>query len=473
MRDRKFIGVDISYIVLFFSALITSAVIYAAYTQTQGILKERLREKLVAIVGTAALQLDAKEVNAIKDENDINKPELRDVISKMKNIRDVNKNLKYIYIWRKTSDPKNLEFVADAEMLQPIDRDGNGAIEGEEIPPLPGEKYAVDQIPNLAEAFLRPIAQEDFIVDKWGTFLSGLAPIRDSNGDVVALLGVDVEVGDFYKVIQATLTPFVLLAVALFTLLSIQTISLVRIWQSRLDIVKELDRQKDELLSIVSHQLATPIASVKWYIEMILDGDLGAINDEQRKQLETVMHSSQNLSDLVGMILDVSRIQLGRVKIEKQPLELNQFFSEILEVVEPKAVERHVNLVKSIPTNLPEAMLDRRYTRMTIENLMTNAIKYTPENGRVDVTVTIDGKWLHIVVKDTGCGIPVTDQKQIFGKMYRASNVRNSAIDGNGFGLYVAKGAVESQGGEIWFQSSEGKGTTFFVKLPLKDASKS
>ncbi len=231
--------------------------------------------------------------------------------------------------------------------------------------------------------------------------------------------------------------------------------------------LKDLDRQKDELLSIVSHQLATPVSSVKWYLEMMKDGDLGKLTDEQLKHVTSMQEVSANLSDLVSMILDVSRIQLGKMHIEKQELDLNGFFKEILEIIEPKALEKKVSLVKMLPATLPIAKLDKRYTHMTIENLLSNAVKYTPEKGEVDFTVTITGNTLHCVVKDTGVGIPKADQEKIFGKLFRASNVRNT-VDGNGFGLYVAKGAVEAQGGKIWFESEEGKGTTFFVELPLQ-----
>ena len=127
-----------------------------------------------------------------------------------------------------------------------------------------------------------------------------------------------------------------------------------------------------------------------------------------------------------------------------------------------------MNLVKSLPEKLPVALLDKRLTRMTVENLLTNAVKYTPKDGNVWFTVTIDAKnLLSITVKDTGVGIPKAEQGKIFGKQFRASNVRN-AIDGNGFGLYVAKGAIEGQDGKIWFESEEGKGTTFSVEVPLK-----
>ncbi len=230
--------------------------------------------------------------------------------------------------------------------------------------------------------------------------------------------------------------------------------------------LKELDRQKDELLSIVSHQLATPITSVKWYLEMLQDGDVGELKEEQKKHVHSMQAIAADLTDLVGMILDVSRIQLGRMRIDKQPLDLAEFFKEILETVEPKAIEKHINFVKNLPASYPAANLDKRYTRMTVENLLTNAIKYTPEKGDVTIDVQIKDNKLYCSVKDTGCGIPKAEQDKIFGKLFRASNVRNT-VDGNGFGLYVAKGAVEAQGGSIRFESAEGKGTTFSVELPL------
>jgi signal transduction histidine kinase len=230
--------------------------------------------------------------------------------------------------------------------------------------------------------------------------------------------------------------------------------------------LKELDRQKDELLSIVSHQFATPVSALRWNFEMMLDGDTGKITKEQEDALKSMQTVTGDLSDLVSMILDVSRIQLGRMKLDKQELDLAGFYKEILGVIQPKAIERKIKFDVSIPAEFPKAMLDKRYTRMTIENLLSNAIKYTPEGGNVIFNVTLENGIMHCMVKDTGVGIPKADQDKIFGKLFRASNVRNT-VDGNGFGLYVAKGAIESQGGKIWFESEEGKGTTFFIELPL------
>lgn len=229
--------------------------------------------------------------------------------------------------------------------------------------------------------------------------------------------------------------------------------------------LKDLDRQKDELISIVSHQLNTPVTSVKWNIEMMLDGDMGEVTEEQKRQLQTMQSVTTDLADLVAMMLDVSRIQLGRMKVDRAEVDLSAFFKEIMLIIDPKAEMKKQKIVKNIPATLPVAMLDKRLLRMTLENLLTNAVKYTPEGGTVTLTVEAkDGK-LRYAVRDTGYGIPKAEQGKIFGKLFRASNV--NAIEGNGLGLFAAKGAVEAQGGAIRFESEEGKGTTFFVELPL------
>ncbi len=469
-RYKKNRLLELSYLPLLLSAVITILVIRGIYIENQGILKDKLRERLVAIASTAALQFDPEAVRKIKNEEDLHSKELREVLNIMNKIRFANTDLRYLYIWRKSLDPSYLEFVADAEMLEPIDVDGNGEINDDEIPPVPGEKYGVDQIPEYKDLFDHPLAQNDFIVDKWGTFMSGYAPIRDRSGTAIAVLGIDVEVGDFNKIIRATLVPFVVLTILLLLLLTSQTIALIRIWKSRVNLLQELDRQKDELLGIVSHQLTKPITAIRWDLESFLEGDLGQLTDQQKKEHEVMRGQAVHLADLTSMILDVSRIQLGKVQLDPQPLDLDAFFKEILDLIEPSIKQKKQNFVKNMPAKLPKVLLDKRYTRMTIENLLTNAVKYTPEGGKVTLDINIDDKnVMHLSVSDTGVGIPKAEQDKIFGKMYRASNVRNTA-EGNGFGLYVAKGAIEAQGGKLWFTSEEEKGTTFTMELPLREA---
>src|SRR3989339_182293 len=443
---------------------------YVLYGFTQDLLVERLRERLTAIVSTASLRFSAEDVESISSYEDSNKPAFAKIVEQLDELRSANKNLQYAYIMRRTDDPNTFEFVADADslsLLEDIDENGNGILDEEEQPPMPGDPYDVSEYPVLRdEAFYYPVAEHELASDQWGSLLAAFAPIRDSSGNTVAILGVDVIVTDFMQVTRATLMPFLLFVLFLILMLALLSLMLLRINRERIKALQEIDRQKDELISIVSHQLNTPVSAVKWNIEMFLDGDLGKMSDEQTKQLNLMQSELASLADLVSMLLDVSRIQLGRMKVSRAELDLAAFFAEELAVIEPKAKEKKVKFTAHIPAKLPVGYLDKRLVRMTLENLLTNAVKYTPEGGQASLTVKLQGDKIIYEVKDTGCGIPKAEQARMFEKLFRASNVVN-AQEGNGLGMFVAKGAVEAQGGSIRFESEEGKGSVFYVELPL------
>lgn len=467
-------------LIVVFAIGITAAISFVLYEHTVNLLTDNLRQRLLSIAITQASNISVKDLNELRVEQDWEKPEWSRVVKSLKKAKDTNPNIVFMYIFRKKSeDPTLMEFVADAESINPyvnsdedtsndLDANGDGIFdpEGADYLQWPGQDYETPP----EEAFLAyegPLTSSELYEDSYGQVLTGYAPIKDENGNVAAILGTDIKVDDFLIVTRQTLYPFLAYIVVLVLILVALSTAIIRIWNKRVALFAELDRQKDELLSIVSHQLATPVTSVKWYIEMLEGGDLGEINKEQKDHLKIMNSVATNLSDLVSMILDVSRIQLGKMKIEKQELDLDEFFKEILDTIRPKTIEKNITFNEDLPKQLPKANLDKRYTRMTIENLLSNAVKYTPKGGTVDLKVEIRDGILFCRVSDTGCGIPKKDQEKIFGKLFRASNVRN-AVDGNGFGLYVAKGAVEAQGGKISFESMENKGTTFRINLPLK-----
>lgn len=459
-----------SYALLVLAGALTVVAIIFLYRNTQDLFKKSLQDRVIAIASTAAIQFDPIILDDITNDESIGTPTYVETVKRLQKIRANNPNLKFIYIQRSTVRPEILEFVADADSMNPdipTDLNNDGVIDESDALNRPGEEYDVSDYPDFVSiAFSENYVDDELSIDQWGMHLSATSPI-DGAGQNNYLIGVDVDVSDFVTLTNLALIPFIAVAGFELLLLMALTVVLVRMWGGRVTLLQELDRQKDELLSIVSHQLAAPVTAIKWYLESILD-DGKNLKDEQKTDMKSMQSITEDLSDLVSMILDVSRIQLGKMRVDPQALDLQLFFSEILGVIEPKAKEKPVNLIKSLPDKLPVALLDKRLTRMTVENLLTNAVKYTPKDGNVWFTVTIDAKnLLSITVKDTGVGIPKADQGKIFGKQFRASNVRN-AIDGNGFGLYVAKGAIEGQDGKIWFESEEGKGTTFFVQVPLK-----
>lgn len=461
---------NISYVILVISLIITVLVSAILYYQIQTILKDRLRERIISIVRTASTQFESEELSLINEKNDYTTEKYKNIIFRLNKIRSNNPDISFIYILRKTENPNIVTFVADADSLDPalkVDLNNDGLLNEEDELKFPGDEYDIsdnDALRNLG--FSIPTADAELTADQWGNFLSGYAPIENKNGQSIESIGIDVEVSDYSNLVNLAFIPFISFVIFLVILLTIVTLLLVRIWKNRVKVVQDLDRQKDELLGLVSHQLATPVSAIKWNTEMMLDGDLGEFNIEQKKVLLSFQDITKELSDLISMILDVSRIQLGRIRVDKQELDLGTFFKEILDIIQPKVQEKEVKFVVDIPKNFPAAMLDKRYTHMTIENLLTNAVKYTPTKGQVSLKVSIKKNILHCEVKDTGVGIPKAEQAKIFGKLFRASNVKNS-IDGNGFGLFVAKGAIEAQGGKIWFTSEEGKGSTFFIDLPL------
>jgi len=354
-------------------ALLSVVITYIMYGFTQDLLVQRLRERLTAIVATSSVQFNPNDLQAVKSVEDIDKPEFKKIVDQLWDIREVNTNIRFAYLMRRTEDQDMFEFIADAESLLPFDEadvNGNGVIDEEEELPMPGDPYDVTEYPVLRdEAFYGPIAERELYEDQWGLLLAAYAPIYNEDGNAIAIIGIDVLVSDFMQVTQATLLPFLLFVLFLIALLTILTLILVRIYNDRVKAMREIDRQKDELLSIVSHQLATPISAVKWNLEMMLDGDMGKLNKEQEEHLKTVYPQTEDLADLASMILDVSRIQLGRMKIDRTRVDFVELVEEVCDAVKPKVQSKKVKFIKTIPKSVSATMLDRRLCRMTLENL--------------------------------------------------------------------------------------------------------
>lgn len=235
---------------------------------------------------------------------------------------------------------------------------------------------------------------------------------------------------------------------------------------SQMASLQETDRQKDELLSIVSHQLATPISSMQYLLELFQDGDFGRLTKKQAEQMIKLQASVRNASELVRMILDVTRIQMGKLTVHPTVVNLEQFVDGLLDVVQPKIQEKKLKFITTITRPMPSVELDEYLLRMTLLNIISNAIKYTPIAGTIWFESSVRKDYFYCKVTDTGPGVPDNEQSLLYQKLYRASNVRDT-VPGTGFGLYVAKGAIEAMGGIIQFHSKIHKGTSFYVQVPL------
>lgn len=229
---------------------------------------------------------------------------------------------------------------------------------------------------------------------------------------------------------------------------------------------KEIDKSKTEFVSLASHQLRTPLSTISWYAEMLLAGDAGKITKEQARYVDEIYQSNRRMTELVGSLLNVSRIELGTFAVEPEPTDLVALSQGIVKDLEPQIFARKLNFQERYDLHIPIINADPKLMRMVIENLASNAIKYTPETGSITLHLQHHSGETRIIIKDTGLGIPPSQQGKIFSKLFRADNVKTQDTEGTGLGLYLVKSIVDYSGGKIWFKSKEGKGTTFFVSLP-------
>ncbi len=232
--------------------------------------------------------------------------------------------------------------------------------------------------------------------------------------------------------------------------------------------LKQLDEAKNEFLSVASHQLRTPLTAIKGYVSMFMEGDFGQLSPVQRENLQIIYDSTQRLTALIADLLDLSRIESGRLEFDFVAVDLCQVVESVVTELKPKAEAKGIYLFfDNINRSCPEIRADAEKIRQVVINLIDNAIKYTPQGG-VTARLMKVGERLRLSVSDTGIGVPESDKAKLFEKFFRTEAATKVTQEGTGLGIYVVKKLVEAHGGKIWFESAGlGKGTAFIVELPI------
>ncbi|MBI5123609.1 GAF domain-containing sensor histidine kinase [Candidatus Roizmanbacteria bacterium] len=238
--------------------------------------------------------------------------------------------------------------------------------------------------------------------------------------------------------------------------------------------LKQLDKLKDEFVSVASHELRTPMTAVKSYLWMTLDGRGGELTEKQKFYLERAYTSVDRLIRLVNDMLNVSRIDSGRIDVILKAVDLKQLVREVFEEVMPKAKELRLDLVMNPDQVVPQALADADKIKEVLFNLIGNSLKFTPQNGSITVSFAQKGNMLETTVADTGTGIEAADIPKLFTKFSMIANsyMADRPIQGTGLGLYISKSIVELHGGKIWaISAGSGKGTqfTFSLKIPTQE----
>jgi PAS domain S-box-containing protein len=235
--------------------------------------------------------------------------------------------------------------------------------------------------------------------------------------------------------------------------------------------LRELDRLKDEFISLVSHELRTPLTSIRGYLELLLDGGAGDLTEDQSRFLAVVDRNSKRLMHLVGDLLFLAQIEAGKLALELGELALDGVVAEAVEAAKPIADDRGIALRASLEP-APTMLGDRGRLAQVLDNLVSNALKFTTEGGSVDVRMSANEDQAVIEVVDTGIGIAPEEQEHLFERFFRSSEATERAIPGTGLGLTIAKAIVERHEGTIEVESAAGEGTTMRVRLPLRAPSR-
>lgn len=240
---------------------------------------------------------------------------------------------------------------------------------------------------------------------------------------------------------------------------------------------KAVSQAKSEFVSLASHQLRTPLSTVSWYIEMLKETNPESISEEQKGFIQEIEIANQRMISLVDSLLNVSRIELGTFAIQPKDVDPKQLLEESLLHLDTLIKEKGLEIVRQVEENIPLLKLDPKLTQIIFENILNNAVKYTPAGGKITINLKFakpeqeDKEMLQYAVSDTGYGIPEDEQDKIFNRLFRASNIRTKDTTGTGLGLYIVKMIMEQIKGKIWFESEQNQGSTFYVNIPASGMS--
>jgi signal transduction histidine kinase len=229
----------------------------------------------------------------------------------------------------------------------------------------------------------------------------------------------------------------------------------------------KLNKLKSEFVSVASHQLRTPLAAIRWETELLLSKLDKGLSEKQCKSINTVNILATRMTRLVNDLLDVTKIDQGRMILRKERVDVAETVDEVVDILLPLVKAKKMNIVVKKKNKILSALSDQEKIKLVIENLISNSIKYTKSRGKIEISLSKNAGFVVFSIRDNGVGIPKSQQRHIFSKFFRSDNIVKYQTEGTGLGLYIAKSIVEQSGGRVWFQSREDVGSVFNFSLPV------
>lgn len=300
-------------------------------------------------------------------------------------------------------------------------------------------------------------------------FWSMTTPIKDTvTQKKVALVNMKVSLADIDALTKRNLNLSLIFLVITIFLVLLLLVNHFRFFEYAILFrkLKEVDKMKDDFISVASHELKTPMAAIKGYISMMFEGVAGKFDQKAKTHLEKISSNVQRLDLLVTELLDVSRLEQGRMQFDLQPYDISKITQQTISALKDQADSKSLKLEEIRPQPLPQAFIDPDRLRQVFDNLIGNAIKYTAKGG-VTISYKIENGNILTIIKDTGIGMSPEDRKHLFEQFYRIKNEKTADIPGTGLGLWIAREIVRRMNGEIYVDSMENVGSQFIVSIPF------
>lgn len=439
------------------------------YLRARDMMQQQLQQRLETTATAAALFVNGDRLDEIRTVQDKSLPVFIALVNRLKSMRTMP-DVRFAYIMRKTDHPDVVTFIADADSLStPEELDGNGngngRVDPEEEASNPGDAYDISDIPAMKEAFDHPVSDSAVTYDKWGSLISGYAPIRRSDGSVAGILGIDMKADQYALLSQSAFTPIALLFVILTGVLI--AVSIIVLWERRqISVLNKVNAERSGLLKLTFHQIGEPLTIMKWSLETLRDDT----NSPELKKLveDHVVCMDEGLgrlNSIIDTLQQAEKVDLNTMDYVSGPTDLRTLIDNAIGEWKSSAESRKQTIEVLLKNDITIA-LDHNLIALVLRQLLQNALEYSPDGSTITVRVTSNRRFVTISVEDHGCGIPKADMDGMFEKYRRASNAPTIKPDGNGLGLYIAKGIVERAGGKIWMESIEGSGTKVSFTLP-------
>ncbi len=438
------------------------------YANGSRILDEQLRSRLSSTAALAAMQFRAEDLTLLRTKMDMDRPEYTAAVRLLDRIRAQSPSIRYAYILRHVEGGA-YEFVADADSLAKtaiVDLNGDGVLDESDEPTFPGMPYDLSDVPEAALAAESPQVTAEPYSDQWGTFMTGFAPIRDPDGETVAILGVDMELSHLRNVSIQIFSPAAIM-LAIFAATGLALYSVLAWSRRHMADLRRADDERASLLKLAYHQLGQPLTILKWSHELLVEKFGWTPSDPDLKEhIEREADAIQRFSDIFRALERAERISEDQLRYEAKSIALVSIVNEVLEKVQPRLERRKQRVEVSLEADL-RVSADPALVAGALEELVRNAGDFSPDGSAIRILASAAVANAVIRVMDDGCGIPAGDLRRLLTQFTHKADADAMRSDGTGLGLYVAKGIIERGGGHIGIESVVGKGTTVTMTLPL------